>query len=87
MNLSRTLILVVALGLAGCEPKTIDHYITVFQTGSDPAEEQAAFVEPAAVEAVASSSEQPVAVCENYMWRFMEYSCDGTLLGPASGYE
>jgi hypothetical protein len=84
MNLSRTLILVVALGLAGCDSKDVNHYIYVLQGAPDPAEEQAAFVEPAAVGAVASSSEE---VCEVRMWRFMLLDCHDNNLGPAPGYE
>ena len=31
--------------------------------------------------------EPPAPVCETYMWRYMLYTCDGTLIGPDPRYE
>jgi hypothetical protein len=75
------------LVLTGCDdPQSKQSAKSIFQAfgvtdlvseSASPAPAVVAYVEPEAVK-----QPEPEPVCEDYVWRWMRYSCDGTLLGP-----
>ena len=80
------LLALAVLTLTGCDGSSADWNNAVAAlTGEAQPEVYALANDVPSVEPVVEPS-APV-VCENYMWRFMLYTCDGTLIGPDPRYE